>query len=94
MLQAGDKIKLVAFDGRVDPPSNVLAEENYWLLIGWSGTVVQSPSEDGITASFSVRPRYLVQFADRVSKLNLHCHNEVPNSLWILESDLVPARLP
>ena len=89
MLQLGDRVKLLTFNGKQPPPSGAPADKDYWRLIGWHGTIVQSISQPCLVASFSAEPRLLVQFDHSVSALNLHCHNDVPNSLWILESDLV-----
>ena len=91
MLQQGDRVRLLSFNGKKVPPRGVMAAENYWQLIGWHGTIVQSPSETSLVASFSAKPRFLVQFDNSVP---LCCHNDVSNSLWILRSDLVadPAR--
>lgn len=61
------------------PPAECSPDENYWVLIGETGTVVEPKN---------VRARVLVKFDALVSDYGLHCHNVVPNSLYILESDL------
>lgn len=56
-----------------------MPEENYWLLIGQAGNIVAPPNE---------RNRVLVKFERQVSSFGLHCHNDVSNSLLILQTDL------
>jgi len=78
-MDVGSKIKLVAFNGEKTTPDDCEPEENYWLLIGKTGRIVGPKNK---------RLRVLVQFDESVSSLGLHCHNENPNSLLILISDL------
>jgi hypothetical protein len=73
------RIKLVAFNGTRRAPSDCDPQENYWALIGQSGTIVRYCEDMG---------RYLVQFDKAVKDFGLHCHNEVPNSLYIAPDDL------
>jgi hypothetical protein len=49
---------------------------------------VQDPNQEGIYAEFSYEKRVLVQFDKSVKSLNLECHNNVENSLWINVKDL------
>ena len=72
-------VKLKTFNGENYPNSDCDPSENYWQLIGKAGVVVKNKN---------CRGRVLVQFHDDIGKLGLHCHNEVPNSLFILPSDL------
>jgi hypothetical protein len=76
----GSKIKLVTFNGSVSSPNSCDPAENYWALIGQSGTVVELENSGG---------RVLVQFDQNVSDMGLHCHNQVSNSLRISVSDIV-----
>ena len=79
MFEIGTKVKLNKFNGTIDTPKDCDKSENYWSLIGETGTVIQAKNN---------RSRVLIQF-ENIEKLEkLHCHNEVENSLWILESDV------
>ena len=79
MFEIGTKVKLNKFNNTIDTPLNCDESENYWSLIGELGTVIQPKNS---------RSRVLIQF-ENIDKLkNLQCHNEVKNSLWILESDV------
>ncbi|MEE9159326.1 MAG: hypothetical protein V3U60_13180 [Gammaproteobacteria bacterium] len=80
-MDVGSRAKLRTFNGNMEAPEGCDPSENYWSLIGSIGTVVKP--ENG-------RSRILFQFDKQVSELELHCHNEVPNSLLISVSDLEP----
>jgi len=73
------KVILRTFNGSSVSPGECSPDENYWALIGETGTVVELKN---------ARARVLVKFDASVAGYGLHCHNEVPNSLYILESDL------
>lgn len=88
MYIVGDRVVLKTFNGLKEADEAVEDEENYWILIGEEGQIVQSPLEKGIYASFSQQKRLLVKFNKDITESRLACHNEVKNSLWILESDL------
>lgn len=79
MLDIGAKVKLNTFNRSSIPPKDCGPSENYWLLIGETGTIVKSENS---------RFRVLVQFDNSVESKGLHCHNQVSNSLLILTSDL------
>jgi len=71
--------------GATAAPEYTRADENYWLLIGQSGVVeLDDDSALGIPGG----PRVLVKFDGDVRGFGLQCHNEVPNALWLLTSDL------
>jgi hypothetical protein len=78
-MQIGQKIKLQTFNGENEPPEDCEPSENYWLLIGKTGTIVDLKNEQS---------RVLIQFDEPVNNLGLHCHNSIPNSLLILSKDL------
>ena len=82
-LDIGVRVVLKSFNEINATPSNTPSAENYWLLIGDQGTVVEKRS----VGNFDAR-RVLVLFDKSVSDLGLECHNKVPNSLWILVNDL------
>lgn len=73
------KVILTTFNGTAAPPEGCPRGENYWLLIGSTGQVAEAKNQSG---------RVLVVFDESVSARGLNCHNPVPNSLYILESDL------
>ena len=76
-MKIGDRVVLKRFNGSIEGPEDCGACENYWLLIGQRGKVEEERGE-----------RVTVVFDDEVRKLGLHCHNPIPNSLYILKSDL------
>lgn len=79
MLPVNTRVILKSFNGTSSAPHGCHPEENYWALIGENGTVVEPRNDKG---------RVLVCFDSSVLQLGLHCHNPVPNSLYILPSDL------
>ena len=84
MIQAEKLVKLISFNGSRSAPSDVLAHENYWCLIGELGTVLEVSRPDGVD-----RERVLVRFNSNLNELGLDIHNDVPNALWIIRHDLV-----
>jgi len=87
-----DRVRLISFNGTKQADPGCHPTEDYWKLIGSSGTVTQDPSQSSLRASFSPQPqpRVLVVFDANLDSMGLINHNPAPNSLWILESDLVP----
>jgi hypothetical protein len=79
MFSVNSKVTLRSFNGAPSGPADIRPAENYWLLIGASGVVVDSTNAKG---------RVLVKFDASVQELGLACHNPSANSLYILESDL------
>lgn len=73
------KVFLRTFNGTSSPPEDCAPGEDYWRLIGESGTVVKATN---------ARNRVLVQFDNSIIERGLICHNPVPNSLYILATDL------
>ena len=82
-VTTGNHVELISFNGKLNAPTSVPREDNYWLLIGSTGTVVEEIPKVGIK-----KDRVLIQFDVSVDQLGLACHNEIPNSLWIKRSDL------
>jgi hypothetical protein len=80
MLPLHCRVVLRSFNGTLSTPPRCDPSENYWALIGEGGTVVETINESA---------RVLVRFDRPVTARGLHCHNPVPNSLYILETDLV-----
>lgn len=79
MLILNAKVILTTFNGTAASPEECPRGENYWLLVGSTGRIAEAKNPNG---------RVLVLFDESVSEKGLHCHNPVPNSLYILESDL------
>jgi hypothetical protein len=79
-MESGARVRLNTFNGSAQAPMNCKPQENYWALIGHTGTVLAFNSQLG---------RHLVQFDRSPQELGLYCHNSEPNSLYILGSDLV-----
>jgi hypothetical protein len=88
-MQIGNRVKIISFNGTLKADDYCLPNENFWKLIGSIGQIVKDPDEKDQYASFSDKPRLLVQFEKDVRSLGLECHNKIDNSLWILESDLI-----
>jgi hypothetical protein len=77
-LKPGKRVVLKSFKGSLIAPQDVKPEENYWQLIGSKAVVEVANDTD----------RVLLKFERDLSNLGLANHNEVPNTLWILISDL------
>ena len=78
-MKVGQKARLVTFNGELECSEYCDPSENYWSLINLTGTVVKDVNSRG---------RVTVTFDANVGSKGLHCHNEIPNSLHILPSDL------
>ena len=81
----GQRVMVTSFRGRLTAPVGVIAHENFWRLVSMSGNIVEVGSSREGDFSFG---KFLVRFDIDVSGMGLECHNSVPNSLWILKSDL------
>lgn len=79
---------MISFNGLLEAPSDCIPEENFWRLISEKGTVVQDPTESYLYASFSKDKRVCIVFDSDLNSFGLVNHNPIPNSLWILVSDL------
>lgn len=79
MLPLYSKVILISFNGLLSAPEHCEPKENYWVLIGESGTVIETIND---------RNRVLVRFDNSISDRGLYCHNSIANSLYILETDL------
>jgi hypothetical protein len=77
-LKPGKRVALKSFNGSLVKPHDAKAEENYWLLVGSKAVVEMTNGSD----------RVLIKFERDLSGLGLISHNEIPNALWILISDL------
>lgn len=83
-MERGRKYKLKRFNGTYEPTSDIEPSENYWRLIGQIGTLI-GLNED---FDFPYQNRVLIKFDLDLIQEGLESHNEVPNSIWILKSDL------
>ena len=79
MLHLNTRVILRSFNGTSAPPGDCTPGENYWQLIDESGTVIEAMNS---------RNRVLVKFDNPVVARGLTCHNPVPDSLYILATDL------
>ena len=82
-FETGIRVELVSFNGELEAAANVDKNENYWLLIGSRGKIVDDLAKAGIQ-----KDRVLVRFDVSIAQLGLESHNEVPNTLWIRRTDL------
>lgn len=84
-ISMGARVILRSFNGTKYAPSDPERDEvnNYWLLVDHCGLVVKDEPSKYIDPD-----RVLVKFDMDVLSLGLHCHNEIPNSLWICRDDL------
>lgn len=82
MFEIGSRVRLRSFDGTCDTPADTVPSEDYWRLIGTTGTVRNRQS------SREAQPRVLVQFHADVASMGLDCHNPIENALWVCEGDL------
>jgi len=83
-MEKGKKYTLVSFNGTTKPEEECSSDENYWVLIGQTGTLVYFSQE----LNFGNDNRVLIRFDQNIKSQRLECHNSVPNSLWILKTDL------
>ena len=78
------KVKMLSFNSTENPDIETPSNENYWKLIGKTGVVSGYPEE----YNFHDKSRLLIVFDVNLDNIGLENHNEIPNSLWILKSDL------
>ncbi|MEO9965474.1 MAG: hypothetical protein ABJF11_06790 [Reichenbachiella sp.] len=83
-MEKGQKFELKTFNGKTTANKDCCKNENYWQLISTTGTLVNFAHE----LNFPNENRVLIQFDVDVKAKGLECHNEIPNALWILTSDL------
>lgn len=74
-----EKVILRRFNGTHRPPPDCKPGEDYWQLIGETGTVIETTNSNN---------RVLVRFDNPIHDRGLIGHNPVPNSLFILATDL------
>jgi hypothetical protein len=69
-----------SFLGKQKPKKSIDTNENYWILIGKKGKIIDDHEINGA--------RVLVLFEDNLDTYGLENHNPIKNSLWIKKSDL------
>lgn len=79
-MQKNTLVKLKTFLGKTESTQKVSKNENYWLLIGQMGKIVEELEHD--------KRRVSVLFDCDLDALGLENHNPIKNSLFILKSDL------
>ncbi len=79
MYQINDRVVLKSFLGIKKPESGNRDNENYSLLIGKYGAILDLNKRE---------KKILILFDDNLDDLNLINHNKIKNSLWIYESDI------
>jgi acetylornithine/N-succinyldiaminopimelate aminotransferase len=79
MLPLNCRVSVLSFNGEFFAPEDCVADDNYWALIGESGMVIETINKSG---------RVLVKFDNSIIEMGLNCHNPIPNSLYLLETDL------
>ncbi len=80
-MSQNQKVKLKSFLGKKSNNNKLDERENYWILIGKYGEIIETNNEN-------FKERVLVLFDDNLDSLNLFNHNPLKNSLWILITDL------
>ena len=83
-MEKGRKYKLVSFNGTTNPDDDCSSNENYWILIGQSGKLINFSTE----LNFGNDKRVLIRFDQNLENQGLECHNPALNALWILKTDL------
>ena len=79
-MRINTNVRMKSFLGLKKPNEEISDDENYWILIGEKGKIIEENNE--------IFPgRVLILFEKNLDKLNLQNHNPIKNSLWILEID-------
>ena len=83
------RVPIKTFNGTSVAPKDIEQRENFWVLIGKAGTIIDDKlsgdffSHDGL-------PRMLVRFDGDLDDFGLENHNRSINGLWIKTTDLKP----
>lgn len=72
-------VRLKTFKRKLSPNGSVDKLDNYWLLIGSKGVIIDFDGDS---------EKALILFDDIPDNLGLANHNPIKNSLWINISDL------
>ncbi len=79
-MKKNSKVRLKTFHGSLTSPNKVNMRENYWVLIGEKGIVIDF-------ADFNIE-KVLVLFEKNLDDFNLENHNPIKNTLYIDKLDL------
>ncbi len=79
MYQINDRVILETFLGDVKQSDIDSDNENYFLLIGKCGVILEINEKD---------KQVLILFDESLDDLGLINHNDIKNSLWIYKSDI------
>lgn len=83
----GDTVILKTFHGTTTAPDNIKTEDNYWKLIDELGIVVSKTSK--VHAYYPEKgEQVLIKFNKALETVDLHSHNNSPDSLWVFSTDL------
>jgi hypothetical protein len=77
---------LKTFHNTVAAPDDIDDSENYWKLLDQKGIVVDKRKKH--PAFPGSGEMLLTKFSCNIEAYGLHCHNTLPNTLWIFVSDL------
>ncbi len=90
-INQGSRVKLISYDGTVEPTTEVDPDQNYWRLIGYEGIVVKDPFTCAKypDKALGTERWVLVKFDLLVSSLNLLSSDASENSLWVAVTDLL-----
>ena len=80
-MSINQKVRLKSFLGKKSNKKKLDERENYWILIGQIGKIIESENEN-------FKEKVLVLFDTNLDELNLFNHNPIKNTLWIFKTDL------
>lgn len=86
-MKTESRVELQSFYGTTKPSEEIDERENYWKLIGQTGTVIENPKKQEKLTKEG-KNRVLVKFDTTIDDLGLENHNPIKNTLWIWHGDL------
>ncbi len=90
-IKTSSRVKLISYEGVIDPPTPGEPDQNYWRLLGWEGVVIKDPFTCAKypDKALGTERRVLVKFDLLMSSLNLLSSDAAENSLWVAVTDLL-----
>lgn len=79
-MKKNTAVRLKTFHGTLISPDNVSEKENYWILIGEKGMVIDYTTYNP--------EKVLVLFDKNLDDFNVENHNPIKNTLYIDQKDL------